>query len=29
MNREAAAWWAANLARLPLTREPFLEGGAE
>jgi hypothetical protein len=25
MNREAAEWWAANLARLPLTREPFLE----
>lgn len=31
MNREAAEWWAANLARLPLTREPFLEArdGAE
>lgn len=31
MNREAAEWWASNLARLPLTREPFLEGrdGAE
>lgn len=30
MSREAAAWWAANLARLPLTREPFLyAGGAE
>src|SRR5262245_3777908 len=27
MNREAAAWWAANLARVPLTREPFLDGG--
>jgi hypothetical protein len=25
MNREAAEYWAANLARLPLTREPFLE----
>ena len=30
MNREAAAWWAGNLARLPLTKEPFLEArGAE